>query len=152
MSQLVRLEGKHTCQNAHCALEQLHSSMVNHNWWLQKILLPWPCSTRFYQELLSLHQLASRQHQHQQVEGGPEEYGFGGQVVQEVVEQHPFSGSAHFGRQLCLFICHPSRGLETPINFLFQLLPSWGLEIENNELILCQNRECEGYGRRLRST
>ena len=57
-----------------------------------------------------------------------------------------------FGRQLWLFICHPSRGLETPTNFLFQLLPSWGLEIENNELILCQNRECEGYGWRLRST
>ena len=25
--------------------------------------------------------------------------GFGGQVVQEVVEQHPFSGSTLFGRQ-----------------------------------------------------
>ena len=36
--------------------------------------------------------------------------------------------------------------------FLYQLLPSWGLEIENNELILCQNRECERCGRRLRST
>ena len=39
------------------------------------------------------------------------------QVVQEVVEQHPISGSALFGGQLCLFICHPSRGLETPTNF-----------------------------------
>ena len=30
---------------------------------------------------------------------GPEEDGCSGQVVQEVVEQHPFSGSALFGRQ-----------------------------------------------------
>ena len=30
---------------------------------------------------------------------GPEEDGCGRQVVQEVVEQHPFSGSALFGRQ-----------------------------------------------------
>ena len=30
---------------------------------------------------------------------GTEEDGCGGQVVQEVVEQHPFSGSALFGRQ-----------------------------------------------------
>ena len=28
---------------------------------------------------------------------GPEEDGYGRQVVQEVVEQHPFSGSAVFG-------------------------------------------------------
>ena len=56
------------------------------------LLMPW----RTY-ELLSLHQLASRQHQY--VEGGPEEDGCGGQVVQGVVEQHPFSGSALFGRQ-----------------------------------------------------
>ena len=47
----------------------------------------------------SLYQLASRQHQHQHGEDGPEEDGAGGQVVQEVVEQHPFSGSALFGRQ-----------------------------------------------------
>ena len=45
----------------------------------------------------SLYQLASRQHQHQHGEDGPEEDGAGGQVVQEVVEQHPFSGSALFG-------------------------------------------------------
>ena len=36
--------------------------------------------------------------------------------------------------------------------FLYQLLPSRGLETEKNELVLCQNRECEGCGRRLRST
>ena len=38
-------------------------------------------------------------------------------VVQEVVAQHPISGSALFGGQICLFICHPSRGLETPTHF-----------------------------------
>ena len=66
---------------------QHHWSSFTPPWWLKKILLPWPCLTRFYQELLSLYQLASRRHQH--VEGGPEEDGCGGQVVQEVVEQHP---------------------------------------------------------------
>ena len=88
------------------------------------------------QELSSLHQLASRQHQH--VEGGPEEDGCGGQVVQEKTMTFVYLSS------------FPRAGITH--KFLYQLLPSWGLETENNELILCQNRECEGCGRRLRST
>ena len=52
------------------------------------------------------YQLASRQHQH--VEGGPEEDGCGRQVVQEVVEQHPFQ-VVHFleVNDVCLFVILP---------------------------------------------
>ena len=42
------------------------------------------------------------------MEGGPEEDGCGGQVVQEVVEQHPFQ-VVHFleDNYVCLFVILP---------------------------------------------
>ena len=65
-------------------MEQLHSSVVIAKDTSSVTMF----DSIFFQELLSLQQLASRQHQHQHVEGGPEEDGCVGQVVQEVVEQH----------------------------------------------------------------
>ena len=86
-------------------MKQLHSSEV-----IAKYTSSLTMFDSIYQELLSLHQLASCQHEHQHLEGWPEEDGCGGQVVQKVVERHPFSGSALFGRQcndVCLFVILP---------------------------------------------
>ena len=56
-------------------------------------------------------------------EGGPEEDGCGREVVQEFVEQHPFSGSALRKTMMFVYLSSfPSAG--NAHKFLNQLLPS----------------------------
>ena len=68
-------------------MEQLHSSEVIAKYTSSLTMFD---SISISISILSLHLLASCQHQLQHLEGGPEEDGCGRQVVQKVVERHPF--------------------------------------------------------------
>ena len=134
-------------------LEQLHSSMVNHHWWLQKILLPWPCLTRFFPGALESASAseppAPAPARGRGARGGRMRRAGGarGRGAAPLFRQCPFWKTI----MMIVYLSYSPRAGNTH-KFLYQLLPSRGLETEKNELVLCQNRECEGCGWRLRST